>query len=367
MPLANLPRWRRYLTVEPVVLFYTFGIFMSLPVLTQYVYFRVSELKGFPYNISETTEKGCKSDAGANSSLKNLEKEVQDIAAKIDMGNVLFQSIPSIFMVLLLGPWTDTGGRRPALLSPAVGSAIESLIIIVIMYLDLPVYILFVGEAISAVIQFVVFIGGVVSQLASGPFLKNLGFIPPYWFIFACHVTSILCVVFLVPESKKNTEGKKLRLLSFDSFKAIWSVYSKPRNDGRRNLIMLLISDGIVNLGVMGISGVVSLFVLRTPLCWGPATLGVFMAFRFFMQGFGGIVGIALLKRFLSDINVIRVGMLTQCASLTFFAFSDRTWMVFLGKNSFLVFKVLGNQELSPWDAFSSPEAPGPLSPRTDR
>lgn len=346
--------------MEPVVLFYTFGIFMSLPVLTQYVYFRISESKGFPYKISETTEKGCKSDAGANSSLKNLEKEVQDIAAKIDMGNVLFQSIPSIFMVLLLGPWTDTGGRRPALLSPAVGSAIESLIIIVIMYLELPVYILFVGEAISgfsgfatimtmaafayvadtttdeklairiAVIQFVVFIGGVVSQLASGPFLKNLGFIPPYWFIFACHVTSILCVVFLVPESKKNTEGKKLRLLSFDSFKAIWSVYSKPRNDGRRNLIMLLISDGIVNLGVMGISGVVSLFVLRTPLCWGPATLGVFMAFRFFMQGFGGIVGIALLKRFLSDINVIRVGMLTQCASLTFFAFSDRTWMVFL-------------------------------------
>lgn len=175
-----------------------------------------------------------------------------------------------------------------------------------------------------------------MSQLASGPFLKNLGFIPPYWFIFACHVISILCVVFLVPESNKNTEGKKLRLLSFDSFKAIWSVYSKPRNDGRRNLIMLLISDGIVNLGVMGISGVVSLFVLRTPLCWGPATLGVFMAFRFFMQGFGGIVGIALLRRFLSDINVIRVGMLTQCASLTFFAFSDRTWMVFLGKNSFL-------------------------------
>ena len=65
------------------------------------------------------------------------------------MGNVLFQSIPSIFMVLLLGPWTDTGGRRPALLSPPVGSAIESLLIIVIMYLDLPVYILFVGEAIS--------------------------------------------------------------------------------------------------------------------------------------------------------------------------------------------------------------------------
>lgn len=341
-------------------MFYTFGIFMSLPVLTQFVYFKVSKFKGFPYNVSETSEKGCNEDAGVNASLKELENEVQDLAAKIDMGNVLFLSIPSIFMVLLLGPWTDTGGRRPALLAPPVGSAIESLLILIIMYLDWPVYVLFVGEAINgfsgfatimtmaafayvadvtteqrlairiAIVQFAVFLGGVVSQLTSGIWLKNLGFIPPYWFIFACHVTAVLWVIFLVPESKQKAEKKKMRFLSFDSFRAIWSVYKKPRNGGRKNLILLLVSDGIINLGVMGISGVVALFVLRSPLCWGPATLGVFMAFRFFMQGFGGIVGIGLLKRCMSEINVTRVGMVTQCASLVFFAFSDRTWMVFL-------------------------------------
>lgn len=75
MPL-NLPRWRRYLTVEPVVLFYTFGLFMSLPVLTQYVYYRVSKSKGFPYNISDTSEEGCVDDGG-NSSMKELEKEAR--------------------------------------------------------------------------------------------------------------------------------------------------------------------------------------------------------------------------------------------------------------------------------------------------
>ena len=173
-----------------------------------------------------------------------------------------------------------------------------------------------------------------MSQLTSGAWLTNLGFIPPYWFIFACHVASILCVIFLVPESTPKGQKKKMRLLSFDSFRAIWRVFKRPRNGGRKNLIMLLISDGIINLGVMGISGVVALFVLRTPLCWGPTTLGAFMAFRFFMQGFGGIVGIGLLKRCMSDINVTRVGMVTQCASLVFFAFSDRSWMVFLGKST---------------------------------
>ena len=188
-----------------------------------------------------------------------------------------------------------------------------------------------VNDCFSAIVQFAVFIGGVVSQLTSGLWLRHLGFIPPYWFIFACHMAAVLYVIFLVPESTHTTEKKKMRLVSFDSFKAIWNVYKRPRNGGRKNLVMLLISDGIISLGVMGISGVVALFVLRSPLCWGPTTLGAFMAFRFFMQGFGGIVGIGLLKRFMNDINVTRVGMVTQCASLVFFAFSDSTWMVFLG------------------------------------
>lgn len=137
MPTLNLPRWRRYLTVEPVVLFYTFGLFMSLPVMTQYIYFRVSEFKGFPYNISATTEKGCVKDSNGNgTSLEELEKEVQTLAARIDMGNILFQSLPSILMVLLLGPWTDTGGRRPALLAPPLGSALEAITVLLIMYFD---------------------------------------------------------------------------------------------------------------------------------------------------------------------------------------------------------------------------------------
>ncbi|XP_058956656.2 proton-coupled folate transporter [Pocillopora verrucosa] len=361
MPTLNLPRWRRYLTVEPVVLFYTFGLFMSLPVMTQYIYFRVSEFKGFPYNISATTEKGCVKDSNGNgTSLEELEKEVQTLAARIDMGNILFQSLPSILMVLLLGPWTDTGGRRPALLAPPLGSALEAITVLLIMYFDWPVFVLFVGSAINgfsgfftimnmaafayvsditteeglaihiAVVQLVVFIGGVVSQLTSGAWLNRLGFIPPYWFIFACHVAGLLWAAFMVPESKRESQKNKIRFFSLDSFKAVWSVYKKPRNGGRKNLLMLLISDGIITLGVLGISGVVSLFVLRTPLCWGPATLGVFMAFRFFMQGFGGIVGIGILKRFMSEVNVMRVGMVSQCLSLVFFAFSNRTWMVFL-------------------------------------
>lgn len=78
-----------------------------------------------------------------------LNHKVQTLAARIDMGNILFQSLPSILMVLLLGPWTDTGGRRPALLAPPLGSALEAITILLIMYFDWPVFVLFVGSAIN--------------------------------------------------------------------------------------------------------------------------------------------------------------------------------------------------------------------------
>lgn len=183
-----------------------------------------------------------------------------------------------------------------------------------------------------ALLQFFIFIGGLVSQLTSGLWLKTFGFIAPYWFIFACHTAAFLWVVFMVPESKPKSNKRKIRLLSCDSFRSVWKVYRKPRNGGRRNLVLLLIGDGIISLGIMGVSGVITLFVLRSPLCWGPTTLGAFMAFRFFMQGFGGLVGIGVLKRFMSIVNVTRLGMLTLIVSLVFFAFSDKGWMIFLGE-----------------------------------
>lgn len=74
-----------------------------------------------------------------------------------------------------------------------------------------------------------------------------------------------------------------MRFFSFDSFKVIWSVYSKLRNGGRKNFVMLFVLDGIVNFGIMGISGVVLLFVFCILLCWGLVMLGVFMVFWFFM------------------------------------------------------------------------------------
>ena len=76
---ANIPFWRKYFTVEVVVFFYYYGFLMYLPIGGIYVYQRVSDMKGFPYqNISQGAEGGgCGGDdLDENSTLWELEQEV---------------------------------------------------------------------------------------------------------------------------------------------------------------------------------------------------------------------------------------------------------------------------------------------------
>jgi len=66
----------------------------------------------------------------------------------------MFASIPSLVTALFIGSWTDTVGRRPALALPAMGSAIDSLIVLLVMYFEWPIYVLFVGSAINGMCGF---------------------------------------------------------------------------------------------------------------------------------------------------------------------------------------------------------------------
>ena len=79
MPRQNLSVWRRYITVEPVIFFYAYGLMASFPLFRQYVYSVVSEMKGFPYKelVMEKDGPGCHEDVfELNSTLKQLEEEV---------------------------------------------------------------------------------------------------------------------------------------------------------------------------------------------------------------------------------------------------------------------------------------------------
>ena len=59
-------------------------------------------------------------------------------------------AIPSLIVAPFWGPWTDkTGRRKPALIAPAIGALLQAAVVLMVMYFEWPLYVLFVGSAIS--------------------------------------------------------------------------------------------------------------------------------------------------------------------------------------------------------------------------
>lgn len=70
---------------------------------------------------------------------------MQSEASYVQLGTVMFSAIPSIIITLFMGGWTDKVGRRPALILPTLGSALEAVVVLFVMYFKLPIYCLFIG------------------------------------------------------------------------------------------------------------------------------------------------------------------------------------------------------------------------------
>ena len=74
---------------------------------------------------------------------------MQSLATKIDLGNTFFMTIPSLIVAPFWGPWTDKTGRtKPALIAPEIGGVLGTMVMLMVMYLDLPLYLMFVGSAL---------------------------------------------------------------------------------------------------------------------------------------------------------------------------------------------------------------------------
>jgi hypothetical protein len=185
---------------------------------------------------------------------------------------------------------------------------------------------------ISAIMELLTFLGGMVSQLTSGLWIEKFGFIAPYWFILGCLLFSVIYTVFFLPESRPQTDvAQKTKLGSFQSIKRIYAVYKTPREGGRRNLILLTLSSALMMLTNQGVTGVITLFLLHTPLCFSPEYVGYFSALRSLSIGLGAILGIKLFGKWLTELSITRIGIVTRAGSLVFTGLSTTKLMIFMG------------------------------------
>ena len=174
-----------------------------------------------------------------------------------------------------------------------------------------------------------VFMSGVLSQLTSGLWIEKFGFIAPTWVLLVCYVWAI----FLVPENQERVKHAKNRFFNLKNLKILVNVFKQPRQDGaRKSLLLLVIAGTIVALTVEGLLGVTTLFVMRSPLCFGPKLVGYFLAYGMFIAGLGGAIGVKLFGNFFNEKIVGAIGLISQIVEMAVLAFANRTWFVFLGE-----------------------------------
>ena len=173
-----------------------------------------------------------------------------------------------------------------------------------------------------------------ISQLTSGLWIENVGLMAAYWFTFACLFASFLYIIFFVRESRVfSSEHRSLcKIFSLASVKRVWQVFKNPRNGARRNLIIFSLSSAVVFLTYLGVHGVMVLFILRSPLCFSAQEVGYYFALQLFLRGVGAVLGIKLLGKCLTEVNILRAGIFSQAVALIVFGFSRTAWLIYICK-----------------------------------
>ena len=93
--------------------------------------------------------------------------KVQTRAAQIELGVVLFSTLPSILSAIMIGAWTDKAGRRIGIALPCLGTMFDSVFMIAIIYRELPLWLMFVGSAINGICGFLTLIQvGIMAYIA---------------------------------------------------------------------------------------------------------------------------------------------------------------------------------------------------------
>ncbi|XP_065652323.1 proton-coupled folate transporter isoform X3 [Hydra vulgaris] len=348
-------------TVEPVTFCYACALILHAPLIQQYIYQRISEDYQMSGKIKDDVS-GCELSAIENDNVTyEIRKNVQSLTSYIHLGIILSAALPSLFMALLLGTWSDKVGRRIVLFLPVLGGLLDCTCILITMFTRAPLFVLFIGSFINGlggffttmilavfsyiaditdednramrlgVLEAVAFTSGMISHMTSGWWIHHLGFKAPYIFIFALHSVGLVYITFVLPESSSATEKLHLKdLFCRAHFKKVINLFTKADSRYKWQLYGLAVTSALMMISSIGFGSVIVLFALDAPFCFSPIMIGYFLADCMFMQALGAVFSLMLLRKYFSEIFLTQLGIASIIASLVMIALITKRWQMFL-------------------------------------
>uniref|UniRef100_A0AAR2M1L3 Solute carrier family 46 member 3 n=1 Tax=Pygocentrus nattereri TaxID=42514 RepID=A0AAR2M1L3_PYGNA len=323
--------------IEPVVGLHAFAMFMTYPLLQQYVYRRLwHQLSGYPYPSSA----------------------VQTETSRFLLQSELIFLLPCLFSSLLLLSYSDYRGRKVAMVPPLVGDFLFTLSYFIVSWFSLSLGYLLAAAFLAGLLggpntllggcfSYVAdrcqerpagkktvqmarldAVLGVLSGLGSlctGFFIRAAGFSWPFLTASMLHLLNLLYVLGVL----KEPLGQNLPPSPSSPGSGVYLLFAASTR--RRNTVLLLLLSAFIFYKVITKSGmsIFILFELNAPLCWNELLVGYGSALSTLIY-LNSFAGVALLSRWLPDGHIALLGLLSIAGGLCMAAFAKTTPLMFL-------------------------------------
>ncbi|XP_076131291.1 lysosomal proton-coupled steroid conjugate and bile acid symporter SLC46A3 [Alosa pseudoharengus] len=364
----------RVYLIEPVVSVYSFGMFMTYPLVQQYVYRRQWErIIGSPYPTELNNTSRC---GGANLSNQSTQHgAVQRETSLFLLHSELSFLFPSLVMSLLLLAYSDFHGRKVAIVPPLLGDILFTLAYATVSRYSLDLgYLLgaaFVrglsggpsplfgacfayvadrcdgGEAEGksgrrtarmALLEMLLGMQSGLASIATGFYLRLAGFTWPFLTVTALHILVLAFVLFVLRESLVPAQPAPFTSSQVRRW-PLGTVASRLRGVGRLFsagpkrrgplLALALCAFAFYNVVTLGGMSLFILYELNAPLCWDEVMVGYGAALSSAMY-LGSFAGVRLLSGYLADVCVVLLGLVSLAVGFVMAAFAKTTLLMYL-------------------------------------
>ncbi|CAH1796228.1 unnamed protein product [Owenia fusiformis] len=328
--------WRSYI-IEPAAFLYCLASYPQLSTTRQYLYEKIGKQYHFDYLIRTETAV-CEVNHTDPGYLVQ-----QEIQKETSIWRLYFDvafCIAAMLTTIMLGSYSDRGGRKIILIIPVIGEILELFVYLIDGYFNLHIsfllianvvhglsgsWMIFMSSALAYVADItdesertfritlvcaILEVGGASGEIGLGYFVRNTGFAYPFLTSLAVLVLVVFYIIIFVPETVQDTTKKST---ISDVYKSMYRLYFKEATGfvkRRWKLITLLITSFIIMTPNTSPWDVLNLKMLNYPLCFNPVLLGYWAFTAIGSRGVGSMIFVKLLSIRLEDITLFVIGAL---------------------------------------------------------
>ncbi|XP_028938335.1 proton-coupled folate transporter [Ornithorhynchus anatinus] len=337
--------------VEPLLFLASLALMLQAPLATQYLWWRLGDDRGY----NGTGRAGGCTNGSDEAGRQEVETETSHWSLYINLSGFLV----GLFSSTLLGPWSDSVGRRPLLVLATAGLALQAALSLLVVTLRLHVGFLLLGRLLSglcgdyngvlaggfaavadvsardartfrvAVLEACLGVAGMLGGVVGGHWLRAQGFVNPFWLVLAVQVTAVVYAAFGFRESVR--EPRPARLLTLRHYRAVLALYTAPGPEkSRKHLALYSLAFFLVVTVHFGARDVFVLYELSSPLCWGSDLIGYGSA-ALHLAYLTSLGGLRALQLCLEDSWVAEISLASNIVGLVVISVATTTPVMFAG------------------------------------